>query len=270
MSDLENATGDVDWGLRFLGVGNANSEELGAASAVLERHGSPLLLLDCGQGTPVRYNETYGRWPHNIFITHAHLNHVGGLEHLYSQLVRERAPPARLYAAAEIIPLLHQRVATLSCSLAEKSSNFWDVFHLIPVSGGFWHQSLWFDVFEARHYAPRFAFGLRLAGRFLYTGDTRPIPEVLRRYGNTGERLFHDCSLDGNLSHTGWADVEREYEPMLRRRLVLYHYESADAGRQMRERGGRVAYAGEYFSFRAESSGGGPDLEFEPDLRLAS
>lgn len=257
------------WGLRFLGVGSSQSTGLGSAAAVLERASQPLLLIDCGHGTPLRFREHYGLWPESLFITHVHLDHVGGLEQLYSRLALEASKPARIYAPAEIVSQLHQRVASLASPLAEGCSNFWDAFQLIPVSGGFWHGGQWFDVFEARHHAPRFAFGLRLAGRFLFTGDTRPIPEVLRRYGNTGERLFHDCALRGNPSHTGWADIEREYEHALRRRMVLYHYESEEAGRQLRERGAIVADAGAFYSFHPDGQvGGSPDVE--PGLRLAS
>ncbi|MGD2130028.1 MAG: MBL fold metallo-hydrolase [Lysobacterales bacterium] len=267
--DIREKVPASDWGLRFLGVGSSHSTELGSAAAVLERADRPLLLIDCGHGTPAQFHERYGQWPRSLFITHVHLDHVGGLEQLYTRLALEADSPARIYVPAEIVALLHQRVASLASPLAEGSGNFWDAFQLIPVSGGFWHDGQWFDVFEARHHAPRFAFGLRLAGRFVYTGDTRPIPEVLRRYGNTGERLFHDCALHANPSHTGWADIEREYEFALRRRMVLYHYESIEAGRQLRERGAVVAYAGGFYGFHPETRGGGAS-DLEPGLRLAS
>ena len=130
----------------------------------------------------------------------------------------------------EIVPFLHQRVATLSFPLAEGRSNFWEAFQLVPVSAGFWHAGLWFDVFEARHHSPRFAFGLHLGGRFLYTGDTRPIPEILNRFASRGERVFHDCGLTEGPSHTSVSDVRREYTAQQWRRMVFYHYESDAAG----------------------------------------
>jgi ribonuclease BN (tRNA processing enzyme) len=245
-----------DWGLRFLGVGSSHSEGLGSAAAVLEHGAEPVLLIDCGHGTPMRYHERYRHWPRALFVTHVHLDHVGGLEQLYSRIVLEGCGPARIYVPSEIIHLLHQRLGSLGCSLAEGRCNFWDAFQIVPVSGGFWHAGHWFDVFEVRHHAPRFAFGLRLAGRFLYTGDTRPIPELLRHYGNTGERLFHDCALEGNPSHTGWADLVREYDAALRSRLVLYHYESAETGERLEALGAVVARPGSLYGF--SSVGGAP------------
>jgi ribonuclease BN (tRNA processing enzyme) len=261
------AAGRGTWSLRFLGVGGSHCDGLGTAAAVLERDGRPTLLIDCGHGTPQRHRSRYGAAPRAMFLTHVHLDHVGGLEQLYSRvaLAAEQCPPPRLFVPVSILPALHRRIGDLRCSLAEGGCNFWDAFQVVPVGDGFWHEGLWFDVFEARHHAPAFAYGLRLAGRFLYTGDTRPIPEVLRTLGSTGERLFHDCALEGNPSHTGWADIEREYEAGLRERLVLYHYESAQAGRRLRELGAVVARPGEAFVLdgwrtHGDAPGAGPGL----------
>lgn len=239
---------DIDWALRFIGTGSGRSSKLGTSSATLERSGVPELLIDCGHGTPDRFYETYGCWPAAVFITHVHLDHVSGLEQLQSRVALEGLPPVRLYISSSILELLHERVGNLTCSQAEERSNFWDQFHLVPVSAGFWHAGHWFDVFSTRHHSPGFSYGLRLAGRFLFTGDTRPIPEILRHFGRSGERLFHDCALVGNPSHTGLDDIEREYEEALQKRMVLYHYESSDAAQRLRERGMSVAAPGKQYA----------------------
>ena len=79
---MSAAAGDAPapaWALRFLGVGNAAAVELGAASAVIERDGAPLLLIDCGQEALSAYLARYGGPPRALFITHAHMDHVAGL-----------------------------------------------------------------------------------------------------------------------------------------------------------------------------------------------
>ena len=274
-SETDRVRGDE--GLRFLGVGAAHAMELGASSAVLERVGEPALLIDCGPGVPGRFEARYGARPRAVFLTHVHLDHIAGLEQLYSCVaLDDTAGPVRLYVPVPIIADLNARVGSLRFSLAEGGGNFWDAFQLIPVGDGFWHRGEWFDVFPVRHHAPGFAWGLRLAGRFVFTGDTRPIPETVRYQGRSGERLFHDCAWKGNPSHTGWDDIVREYEAPLRRRLVAYHYESERAGRWLAQAGARVARPGELIRFRAENvqgAGGDKGPEEGPDsnrrLRIA-
>lgn len=229
--------------LRFLGVGGAQSPELGSACGVLERDGAPLLMIDCGPEALSAYLSRYGQVPRAVYITHTHMDHVGGLERLFyrtyfNEALRGRV---RIYAHSALVPLLQARVADYPEVLAEGGANFWDAFALVPLSRGFWHEGLWFDVFATRHHAPNSSFGLSLAGSFVWTGDTRPVPEMLAQYAGRDELVAHDCALVGNPSHTGIDDLEREYPPELRRRLMLYHYASLADAMVMEARDHRVA-----------------------------
>src|SRR5690606_17093048 len=125
--------------LRFLGVGSATATELGAASAVLERDGAPLLLIACGQEALTAYMERYGEPPHALYLTHVHLDHVAGMERLFvrSWFDRERRGKARIYAAAPLVPLLQGRIADYPGVLAEGGVNYWDAFQLVPYTRGF-------------------------------------------------------------------------------------------------------------------------------------
>jgi ribonuclease BN (tRNA processing enzyme) len=237
----------VNLTLRFLGVGSAQAVELGSAGAVLERDGRPLLLIDCGPETLTRYLEVYGAAPRAIYITHTHMDHVAGLERLFYKAYFDPQLRAqvRLYAHAALIPHLQGRVADYPNVIAEGGANFWDAFQLVPVSRGFWHDSLWFDVFATRHHAPQTSFGIVLRGAFAWTGDTRPIPETLAQYAQEPALIAHDCALHGNPSHTGADDVEREYTQNQRARMLLYHYGSAAEGQTLAARGLRVAHRDE-------------------------
>lgn len=230
--------------LTFLGVGNAGALDLGNSSAVLETaDGLPLLLIDCGPSVLSAFAGRYGSLPKAIFITHLHFDHVGGLENLFFRLASraEQASLVRLFVPVPIVDRLHQRLADDACQLAEGGVNFWDFFQLIPVGGQFWLGGRLFDVFEVSHHAYRSAFGLALSSYFVYTGDTRPIPEALARYAAGGEQVFHDCALSGNPAHTGIDDLARYYSSELRERLVAYHYESVAAGDALETAGLRVA-----------------------------
>lgn len=240
----------MSWSLRFLGVGNAQAATtLGASSAVIERHGAASLMIDCGQQALDAFEAQYRRFPDALFITHVHMDHVGGLERLFfaSYFDPTRRGKVRLYVPAPIVVHLQARVADYPGVIAEGGANWWDAFQLVPVTRGFWHEQQWYEVFPVRHHRPDSAFGLRLPGSLVWTGDTRPIPEMLARHGDAGELIAHDCALHGNPSHAGIEDLEREYNSELLSRCVFYHYASEAEGRQLEQRGYRVASAGALF-----------------------
>lgn len=244
------------WTLRFLGVGNAAAVQLGSAMACIERDGAPWLAIDCGGEGLTAYLDRYGVPPRAIFVTHTHLDHVAGFERVFVESYFDPAwrGKVRVYAPAPLVPLLHSRVGDYPNALAEGGANFWDAFQVIPVGASFWHDGVRMQVFPARHHWPDTAFGLRLRGSVVWTGDTRPIPEVLAAFANEGELIAHDCALHGNPSHTGVDDLEREYPRDILDRCVLYHYASDADGDALRARGHRVATPGEGIDLRAPSA----------------
>lgn len=250
----------MNWSLRFLGVGSAQAVELGSASAVLEREGQALLMIDCGPEALTAYLDHYGSPPPAIFLTHTHLDHIGGLERLFFRLWFDPEHRGRtaLHVPAPLVPWLQTRIADYPGVLAEGGVNYWEAFRLVPHSRGFWLEGHWFDSFAVRHHQPETAFGLALRGSFVYSGDTRPIPEVLARYAANGEIVAHDCALIGNPSHSGVDDLEREYDVGLRARLLLYHYGSQEDGRHLAERGYAVARPGGVYPVRPPGDGVAP------------
>lgn len=237
----------MGWRLRFQGVGNASAVTLGSPMATLERDGRPWLSIDCGAEGLTAYQAHYGDIPGALFVTHVHLDHVAGFERLFvgARFGPARARPVRLYVPAPVVPLLHRRIGEYPNVLAEGGANFWDAFQLVPVGGAFWHEGVRLEAFPVRHHWPDTAFGLRLPGSLVWSGDTRPIPETLAKYADAGERIAHDCGLNGNPSHSGIDDLEREYPAEVLQRCVLYHYAGAADGDALAARGYRVARPGD-------------------------
>ena len=238
-----------EWRLRFLGVGNAAATgQLGSASATIERDGKPWLTIDCGAEGLAAHVAHYGAIPEALFVTHTHLDHIGGFEKLFVSAFFDpsRRGRVRVYVPANVVPLLHKRVGDYPNVLAEGGVNFWDAFQLIVVGDAFWHDGAHLETFAVRHHFPQTAFALRLPGSLVWTGDTRPIPELLAHYAGSGELVAHDCALHGNPSHSGIDDLEREYPRGLLDRCLLYHYGGAGDARALAARGYRVALPGEY------------------------
>jgi len=237
----------MGWSLRFHGVGNASAVELGSPMSTIERDGAPWLTIDCGGEGLTAYQAHYGEVPRALFVTHTHLDHVAGFERWFvaNYFDPARRGRARLYVPASVVPLLHHRIGDYPNALAEGGANFWDAFQVIPVGASFWHDGVRLEVFPTRHHWPETAFGLRLRGSLVWTGDTRPIPEMLAKFADAGEQVAHDCALHGNPSHSGIDDLEREYPRELLDRCLLYHYANRTEGEALAARGYRVAHPGE-------------------------
>jgi ribonuclease BN (tRNA processing enzyme) len=233
--------------LFFHGTGNGGRLDLGCSAATLEVDQAPELLIDCGPGTLASYERQYGRLPTGIFITHAHLDHIADLEILQVRAKLTQTKPIRLWVPLTIVPLLHHRLACYPGALAEGGHDFWRSFQLLPVTEHFELNGNRFILYASRHHGPESSFSLHLPGCFFYSGDTRPIPEVLHHKLIGTETLFHDCAPISNPSHTGLDNLKQEYQSNILKKLVLYHYPDTTAGDKMRSAGYQVANPGDRF-----------------------
>lgn len=235
---------DYNFSLFFLGTGSGGHLAMGSASACFEINQAPALLIDCGPGTLSAYQQRYDSLPEALFISHCHMDHIADLEILTVRAKLQGRPPIPIYVPVTILPTLHQRLATYPGSMAEGNHNFWSSFQLIPVTDEFYHQGHRFHCYATRHHAPNSSFALHLPGIFFYTGDTRPIPEILSHCCGAEEVILHDCGTHSNPSHTGLNDLDREYAAELTRRFVLYHYADETAAVTLEQAGYQVARPG--------------------------
>jgi len=237
----------AQYSLNFHGCGSGGQLSVGSSAATLERNGRPLLLIDCGPGTLHSYQQRYKQLPGAIFISHCHLDHIADLEILTVRArLQQPDKPILLFVPLPLITTLHQRLATYPefGSMAEGQHNFWQSFKLIPVTDEFYLDGLHFQLYATRHHAPNSSFALHVRGLFFYSGDTRPVPEILHHKLSGSELIFHDCGVEPNPSHTGLSDLQ-EYQPEIQKQLVLYHYADHKAGKVLKDAGFTIAQANE-------------------------
>lgn len=210
--------------IKFLGNGNSHALDMGNSSAVFNFN-NDRLLIDCGFTVPSAYKLEYNVLPSAIFLTHAHLDHIGGLENLFYSSYFSENTRIKIFTHYNLVPVLHKRLASLDNITAEGDANFWDAFQLIPVDENFWYGGFKFHVFENRHHASKSSYGICLKGKFIYTGDTKPIPEIINTLGNGCEKIFHDLSTFVQPSHT-YLDEISQYDEHIVERCIFYHLSS--------------------------------------------
>ncbi|MBE0484349.1 MAG: MBL fold metallo-hydrolase [Bacterioplanes sp.] len=245
----------AQYSLIFHGTGSGGELSMGCSAATLmDAKHNPLLLIDCGPGTVSAFQQQFNQLPAAVFITHGHMDHIADLEILAVRAHLQKVPPIRLYVPLSLIGLLHQRLATYPGLLAEGGLDFWQSFQLLPVTDHFHWAGLTFQLWPTRHHAPGSSFALHVPGLFLYSGDTRPIPEIVHHQLSGQEVVFHDCGVEPNPSHTGLADLAREYQPNWLHRFVLYHYANAEAATLLRQAGYTVAAPKDIFTLPARGA----------------
>jgi ribonuclease Z len=234
--------------VRLLGTGGAANEGRHQACLLVGRGDSAdesLVLLDTGGGLDVvrqlvaaGYSPTAVR---DVFVSHQHLDHVGGLEPLLLwsviRTLRERGGPpkeeTRVYAEPRVLSVIERlfdAVATAAPRL------FGGKLRLTPVTDG--------GTVELRSGARLTTFLVdhlpvgggamgclfEVAGvRVVYSGDTRPAPRLVQLAQNADLLIHETGGLDAQgaevhrLGHSTAGDAGRAAKAAGVGRLVLTH-----------------------------------------------
>jgi len=222
--------------MEFIGSGNSTSPELGNSSAALTFPNEKILSIDFGFTAYNAFKSRYNKLPDYIYITHMHLDHIGGLQSLFYDAYFSEKKIIKLFTHHSQISTLHKIMGDLESIAAGEAVNFYDTFQLIPVGDTFWLESMKFNVFESRHHSPKFCHGLALKGRFLFTGDTKAIPETIASIASQGEVIFHDISLFNQPSHMTLHELS-QYPKNILDRLMFYHLDSCSDSETLKEKG---------------------------------
>lgn len=173
----------------------------------------------------------------NIYISHLHYDHCGGLEWfaLVTYFDPDYSNKLRLIASDKIITELWDKslsggLSTLPHVRADLNV-FFDVKTIKQYEEFVW-QSIKFKLVQTVHYYSEYelmpSFGLIFnynKSRIFYTSDTQSCPSQLISFYEESDIIFHDCETTEFKSgvHAHYSELVK-LPPHLKKKMWLYHY----------------------------------------------
>lgn len=175
--------------LTFLGTGNAlpSAERSNTALILAEQRNQNVIMIDCG-GDPFRNlirNNIAAQQIDALIITHAHIDHIGGLPSLIESLrIAGRTAPLPIFGISHVLDIAQRLLDVYSFELTLAAWPFAITFHEIAAGQTSTVGDFSVLPMKTMHTVP--SIGLRIQSSnttngplFAYTSDTMNIPELL-------------------------------------------------------------------------------------------
>ena len=197
--------------LFFLGSGSAFTVGAGNFQSnmlLIDDRGNKL-LIDCG--SDIRFSLYEAGFSHlditDIYISHLHSDHVGGLEYIgFSSKFNPQCPKPKLYLSKDIAVELWQKtlsggMSSINGDLADLSS-FFEV-NFIKYNSYFTWQKIKFYLIKVFHvdngYYLMPSYGLFFEvnkNKIFITTDTQLYLDSMQKYYDCADLIFQDCETD--------------------------------------------------------------------------
>lgn len=227
--------------LIFLGSGSAftvGGDNFQSNMLFISERGNKL-LIDCG--TDIRFSLYEAGFSYlditDIYISHLHSDHVGGLEHIgLSKKFSPRCNKPNLYLSQDIASQLWDMTLSGGMSIIERDisnlNTFFEV-HKIKYNGQFTWEDIRFNLVKVIHVdngysiMPTYGLFFEIAGTKVFlTADTKFCLDVTEEYYQQADILFQDCETTRVPT-----PVHAHYEQLLtlpkqiRNKMWLYGYQ---------------------------------------------
>lgn len=213
--------------LKMLGVGHSEAVKHWNNNAIVQA-GGRRLLIDAGytikfalrdQGLTLADIDA-------IFITHVHADHCFGLERLAYECRFLYGTRPTLYLPPGVYEELWEHTLKgVMGVVGEGSAELSDFFEVVQLKGqSFEFEGVFLEFFQNRHTPGKPSYGLVLNQRLLFSGDTKPILEMVESVDP--EVVLHDATLaDWNPVHASVSELCELYPKEIRKRTHLMSYE---------------------------------------------
>jgi ribonuclease BN (tRNA processing enzyme) len=225
--------------LQFLGSGSAFTVGGGnfQSNMVLTSSSGRRLMIDCGSDARFAMHELglVAEDMHDVYISHLHADHVGGLEFLgFTTLFTPDVPKPRLFVNEELVAPLWEHTLRGGMGLTEVGEATLETyFDVHAVNASFEWEGVQFHLVRTEHVLSAVgkmsSFGLliRLAHRSVFiTTDTAFSPSLLSEHYEAADLIFHDCETARFKSgvHAHYTQLQT-LPASIRAKTWLYHYQ---------------------------------------------
>jgi len=230
--------------ITFIGTGSAFTVGEGNynSNILLEADNSKKFLIDCGSDARHALHELGYSCSDidNVFISHLHADHAGGLEWLgFSRRFISKSPKPHLYISETLSDRLWEN--TLSggmSSLDDEKASLESYFipHLLSENAEFEWEGVNFEMVRTQHVndagcsIPSFGLFIRSNNQKIYlTSDTQFTPEALSKFFRDADVIFHDCET-GEFKSGVHAHFDElcTLDSEIKSKMWLYHYNSGE------------------------------------------